>query len=63
MTAHPTPTPACLFCSGPVGPAEPRCPAFAGVGMAAHQQCCGCQEWASWTLPDPAPSAPAEEAC
>jgi hypothetical protein len=63
MTAHPTPTPACLFCGGPVGPAEPRCAAFARAGVAAHQRCCGCQGWASWTRPDPAPPGPVEEAC
>jgi hypothetical protein len=63
MTAYPTATPACLLCSEPVGPADPRCPAFARAGVAAHQRCCGCQGWASWARPGPASSAPAKEAC
>jgi hypothetical protein len=33
----------CLLCCRPVGAAEPRCPAFALAGIAAHAGCCsGC---------------------
>jgi hypothetical protein len=31
----------CLLCSRPVGPTEPRCPAFALAEVAAHAGCCG----------------------
>jgi hypothetical protein len=27
---------ACLLCCGPVGPDEPRCPAFAQAGVVVH---------------------------
>jgi hypothetical protein len=55
--------PNCLFCGRPVGSAERRCPAFERAGVAAHQRCCGCQGWASWTRPVQPPSTPTEEAC
>jgi hypothetical protein len=32
---------ACLVCGGPVDPDQPRCPAFARAGVAAHVGCCG----------------------
>jgi hypothetical protein len=31
----------CLLCCRPVKPGEPRCPAFALAGIAAHAGCCG----------------------
>jgi len=31
----------CLPCCRPVKPGEPRCPAFALAGIAAHAGCCG----------------------
>jgi hypothetical protein len=31
----------CLLCCRPVMPGEPRCPAFALAGIAAHAGCCG----------------------
>lgn len=36
-----TPASTCLLCCRPMGPAEPRCPAFARAGVAAHAGCCG----------------------
>jgi hypothetical protein len=33
--------PNCLLCGRPVRPTEPRCPAFALAGIAAHTGCCG----------------------
>jgi len=32
---------ACLVCGGPVDPDQPRYPAFARAGVAAHVGCCG----------------------
>ena len=43
----------CLLCCRPVTTVEPRCPAFARAGVAAHAGCCGgCI--ARLALPEPA---------
>jgi len=38
---RPGPAGGCLLCCRPVQVAEPRCPAFALAGIAAHAGCCG----------------------
>jgi hypothetical protein len=52
-----TPASTCLLCCRPVGPAQPRCPAFARAGVAAHAGCCG---GCVTTRPDAAGGVPAD---
>ena len=44
--------PVCLLCCRLVDPRQPRCPAFALAGVAAHAGCCG------GCTTDPAPTEP-----
>jgi hypothetical protein len=54
-TATPPSMAGCLLCCRPVKPGEPRCPAFAQAGIAAHAGCCG------GCASDPARLAPAAD--
>ena len=46
---------ACLLCCRPVGPDEPRCPAFAQAGVVVHVVCCsGCRAPSHATAGTPA---------